>query len=484
MPINLCQDDAFFAATLILLVAILGAFWAITVKYLQQEGVATVQLFFISQFNTFLYTAVVHIGSSMSKSNVNSSMIQHEFEDDDHNDHDMSDRLPLLGIEDEQLQASMIDMDSSRSTTPQLQPVLVPGASCSNPYSRTDLKREDQPVKELEPVHNDDNNNFCDHFLSVFPGRDDYETWQILVSRGVLNALNTQCCLIGFMFLDGGDAMLLRTTISSLLMLGSGILYFGELFTKWIALSLILAGVGLTLTIQPTFIFDSSVDNQISIIGLIFITLSAFFRASDRLLLKYSGNLDVHWMAMLLGSYAACTLFGLMEIIGLIFYYYIKCDFNSNCVPWNDKIWYEWTSTDTTKDIKISMFLILLGVIVFFLTMCQVISFQIGDIGKLGILVTCEVALVYLLEAWLLDETDNYLTYVGVVFVTLYSIIIFCEQTKQAKERLNNDIRNHVQQSQESQQVQQVQESISISQQKLQEDQQESIPPSPVEKCV
>ena len=60
-----------------------------------------------------------------------------------------------------------------------------------------------------------------------------------------------------------------------------------------------------------------------------------------------------------------------------------------------------------------------------------------GDIGKLGILVSSEIAFTYILQALLLNTTENYLVYIGVVSVMMYSSIVFIEQGKQAKERLN-----------------------------------------------
>ena len=110
--------------------------------------------------------------------------------------------------------------------------------------------------------------------------------------------------MIGFIFLDSGDAMLIRTTISSLVMLIIGISYFGETLTKWLILAFIIAIIGLALTIQPAFLFDTSIDDQISVVGLIIIFASAIFRALDKTVIKYTSKegVTVHWFALQLIS--------------------------------------------------------------------------------------------------------------------------------------------------------------------------------------
>ena len=82
-------------------------------------------------------------------------------------------------------------------------------------------------------------------------------------------------------------------------------------------------------------------------------------------------------------------------------------------------------------------FFLLFSFIAIFETCCQMFAYQAGDIGKLGILVSSEIAFTYILQALLLNTTENYLVYIGVVSVMMYSSIVFIEQGKQAKERLN-----------------------------------------------
>ena len=57
----LFENTRFYAAALILVVAIAGAFWAVLIKYLQDEGIHAVQLFVLSQFWTWFYSCILHL---------------------------------------------------------------------------------------------------------------------------------------------------------------------------------------------------------------------------------------------------------------------------------------------------------------------------------------------------------------------------------------------------------------------------------------
>ena len=427
--VGLFKDTRFCAAALILLVAISAAFWAILVKYLENEGIHPVQLFVLSQFCTLLYSSVIHlVGSTRDwyQDLKRGQMISND-ERQSHADEAL-----------EQLVLQQTSTQTADEKTRLLQAALHTGESDSvsgnQSYTRSISTSSIASISELEIDINFKHvwknlSNLKFYILSIFPSKNS-RGLKVGILRGITNAISTQLCLIGFIFLDSGDAMLIRTTVSSLIMLIVGVIYFDEKLTKWLILAFIIALIGLTLTIQPEFLFDISIDDQISIIGLVIIVASAIFCALDKTVIKYSGKKGVtlDWFALLLISYFVTAVFGIIEIICLSIYYYVV---DNGDVRWNDKVWYEWNNSDIT------IVFILFSLIVVFEICCQMFAFQTGDIGKLGILVSSEIAFTYMLEALLLDTKENYLVYIGVVLVTIYSSIVLIEQGKQAQERLN-----------------------------------------------
>ena len=78
-----------------------------------------------------------------------------------------------------------------------------------------------------------------------------------------------------------------------------------------------------------------------------------------------------------------------------------------------------------------------LGILFFVCIITAVIGFRLGDIGRLGIIQNIEVVIIYLLDAVLLNESENYLCYIGVVITIAGCGIVFYEQ----RQNQNDDIR-------------------------------------------
>ena len=299
-------------------------------------------------------------------------------------------------------------------------------------YSKIKYNKE---IKS-ETITNINNTPFKEYLFSIFPSKTDKRAWKLLFARGVCNAFSFQCYVIGLIYCDAGDSMLIRTTLTSFGVFIIGVLKFGEKFTILVLVSFVFAVGGLILICRPTFIFgsadidgDHKIDpanpgaNELNPLGLMLILFSALFRISSKAIIKKSGKLNVHWIVMNIITFCVTNSVAVIEYIILGIYY--------NGI--NKHIWYNWLNHSESG--LVTFCIIIYGIIFVCKVSFTVIGHQIGDIGRLGIISNSDIVFTYGLGYFLLNEQETRLVIAGAVFVSIGIGILFLENAKKKREK-------------------------------------------------
>ena len=280
------------------------------------------------------------------------------------------------------------------------------------------------------------NTPFKEYLFSIFPSKSDTRAWKLLFARGVCNAFSFQCYVIGLLYCDAGDSMLIRTTLTSFGVFIISVLKFGEKFTAMVFVSFIFAVGGLILICRPTFIFgstdvdgDHKIDpanpgaNQLPPTGLLLILASALFRILSKAIIKKSGKLNVHWIVMNIITFCVTCTVAIVEYIVLSIYYH----------GFDKHIWYNWLSESESG--IVTLCIIIYGMIFVSKVSFTVVGHQIGDIGRLGIIANSDIVFTYGLGYFLLNEKETRLVIAGAVFVIIGIGILFLENAKKKRDK-------------------------------------------------
>lgn len=274
-----------------------------------------------------------------------------------------------------------------------------------------------------------DEYTYIRYLMSIFPSfnKSNSFVWTHLISRGVIAATGFQFYIIGLKYCQSGDAMVIRGVMLSLGLITVGKLYFKEEINAYILIALLLCILSLVLIVQPSFIFNHG-SNAVSWIGLLFLFISTIFRVASKSMIRHSSDLDVHWLAVILvglisGFIEVSFIFAIMAIG-----FYIK---NGNI----NTIWWDWTSTGS-KNIEINSILIYtFGMVEAGQTLFSIAGYQIGSVAILGVIDNCDIPTAYILGNIILNETDNYITYIGICIAFIALMILFWQQWKRARQR-------------------------------------------------
>ena len=88
---------------------------------------------------------------------------------------------------------------------------------------------------------------------------------------------------------------------------------------------------------------------------------------------------------------------------------------------------------------KMTGYIILYGAIISGNAIFITAGNQIGEIGRLGIISIIDVPFTYILQALLLNETNDYLVYIGAAIVLIGIIILLLEQYRLRQTETNGD---------------------------------------------
>ena len=281
------------------------------------------------------------------------------------------------------------------------------------------------PPSENCDVNNDNCNNvypsdsFLEYLFSIFPKNK--KSWILSISRGFAMAFEDLFCIIALLYVEPGDALLLKTTFSSFSSIFLGIILFGERLTIIIFICGIVSVGGLILICQPQFVFSNENDSDsLSWVGILFVIFASLCTTMDRLILRYSGDIQVHWLAMIIIPYFISFVYAIVQFLLILLVYYFK---NMDL----DEIWYSWSPFDD-NEYGLTLCIVLFGIVVILMEYLFISGYQNGDVGILGIIANFSVPTSYALEIILLNQIDNLYTYVGATVVILSIVCIFIEQ--------------------------------------------------------
>ena len=150
-------------------------------------------------------------------------------------------------------------------------------------------------------------------------------------------------------------------------------------------------------------------------------TISGIFRVINKSLLKYSKALDVHWLVVLL--IGAIVKIAQSSVIFMIVA--LLSNINTAWYNWYDKN--ENSYSNRTCGIITVLIISLLFVETGY-TVFNIKGYQIGNLGRLGLIANGDLIIAYLLQIWVLNENNNYITYIGVFIAIVAITILFYEQ--------------------------------------------------------
>ena len=236
------------------------------------------------------------------------------------------------------------------------------------------------------------------------------QKWFVLLFRGVCGVITNILYNVSLAYSEAGDVLLIEFVFTMLTSLLFGWIFFSEKYNSYILISVIICIGGTILVTQPSFIFgnNSSVDTM-NFYGFIFISLGGIIRGFAQALIKHSFTLEINWISIVLvPQLIGC---GIMIIVYIIGYFAFE---------WrliNDKI---------DNNVNYSLLLLSIGLLGYLWYVFYTLAFRIGDIGRMGILQNCNIVFGYIC-GFLINVSNNYVCYIGVVLVLISCVCIFVE---------------------------------------------------------
>ena len=247
----------------------------------------------------------------------------------------------------------------------------------------------------------------------------------ILFLRGLTGSIAGLFFILSLVYLNTGDAVLIQTVIITIGNVLFGMYFFNETKSKWIFFSMIICIFGLILVCQPSFIFKSDSSSSVSIIGFIFVSMSAICRLGPGILSKYAKRLKINWFQLSIVAAIMATIVSTIVVI----IEYAQNDGHAHGKKRN-VIWM-WDNYNADYIALSFVCGCLLGLFV----MTYTIAFQFGIVSKLGILLNTDVIFAYILQILILNIIENGITYTGVVIVLTVCAFVFVIQWKESKKK-------------------------------------------------
>ena len=282
---------------------------------------------------------------------------------------------------------------------------------------------------------------YFETLVSLFPRDKNVgcKAWGLLILRGVYGSGSFMFYVAALAYISSGDDVLIQTVIVTIGNVVFGIILFKESKSRLIIISLIICLIGLVFVCQPSFIFEnintSNNDNDnkesytpISTIGFIFAILSGICRLGSGLTSKYAKVYNLNWLVLsLIAGFISVSNAG---VVFLIEYYFLFGSSNK------DGGGGYWNFDDNNAGYIAITFAI--GLLICLFVACYTIAFQYGNVSRIGILFNTDIIFAYILQIPILNETENALTYVGVIIVLFVCIVVFVAQWKRSQESKQN----------------------------------------------
>ena len=293
---------------------------------------------------------------------------------------------------------------------------------------------------------NSDNNqttltiaNYKLYIFSLFPSKMKNDTiiWKWLCVRSVMGATSWIFYVVALVFLEPGDFILLQTVTITASGIIIGLIHFKEKITISLLISTILLIIGVLLVCQPSIIFGENAQS-ISILGIIFAILAGIARVLSGVAIKKLNQFNLHWLAISLPAQFLAALYSLIMFVIMIIFYQL------NFVDENE-FWWNWTNKSDYSNDEISIYTLLLmslGFCAFGWVISFTLAYLFGDVSWLSILMNSDVIMTYLMQIWILNQSDNWLVYVGVTLVMIACLFLlgqqYCNQQRDSSQPDDN----------------------------------------------
>ena len=267
-------------------------------------------------------------------------------------------------------------------------------------------------------------NNLTSHLLSVFPpiNASHVNHWLVLILRSIFALLCTVFLNIGLMYVSSGDCVLIESVVASITSFIFGFIFFNEKINKMIIFAFVLFVGGIILVTQPTFIFTSTNDsNAASSIGLFWVFLGSLTEGLSFVVIKCSQTVELSHTTVMIAPQA------IMSFELLILYIY-----GWQVLNWNSSI----VSVENNIDKVLQL---CIGFVFFVWLISAVIGFQLGNLGRVGMISNSNIVFAYMLQAVILNEFENYICYIGIVITLIGCVIVFYEQYEEQTDELLTD---------------------------------------------
>ena len=403
-----------YAIVFTILSAILSSFWTVIMSYLESKDFVWLQVYILGESSNLFYSVLLWL-----------SVMRHKY----NKEYNLTDCSVICGnsktkISNNEMKETLLAKENQNNRNEE--------------YSDTNSKpNSGSSSKSIVP--------FSKYIFQIFPARSNTHVWKLLLMRGICNAFSFQLYVIGLLFCDSGDAMLIRTSLSSFGVFIVSVLAFGEKLGIWVFIAFFFAFSGLLFVCHPPFTFTGEFDfdnddiqtvnfwsseaDGVSIWGVLMVSGSATFRIGSKYIIKRSGKLKVHWLVMNIATFIITCSFAIIECIGVLIYYGAASE-DSKWLErnfWSDAFGNYKNSLDR---FGIMMCVILYGVVFVGKVSFTVVGHQIGDIGRLGVISNSDIVFTYVIGAIILNETGTSTAYFGASLVMIGVVILCLEQAK------------------------------------------------------
>eukprot|EP00494_Astrolonche_serrata_P023196 UN23454 len=248
----------------------------------------------------------------------------------------------------------------------------------------------------------------------------------VVVLRALTDFLSICCFYFAISLIPVGDAASVFFQYNMMVFIAA-YLCFGDVFGFLGVFNCIISICGVILTTQPEFIFGSNADDEVlttfagsQILGIVFALLGALFLTISIIGIRYSN--EVHWIQMeQVAGLVSCVVTGPVLLLGQWIYY------TQIMKQESPTIFVEFHGVEY-------LFCICLGLLGFLALCFMVQGYQNVESGTGALIAYLELPLTYILQAVLLKERPNWITWVGVVLI----IVAASLQTIYSKE--NSDM--------------------------------------------
>ena len=276
---------------------------------------------------------------------------------------------------------------------------------------------------------------YYNYIMSIFPDvlplTECYKQWIALVIRTLLGLLLNVFLVASLLYCESGTMLLIETLTMTVATIVLGWTFFDEPIGKYVYSAFGICIIGIILVIQPDFIFNSgaSDSDNCSWKGVVLTLCAGLTHGIMFSTVKWTNRLNVSWASTVVVIKLIGTI--LLVIVFAVCEEYLNLQLISkyNLVEINGIYIYTFMLIST-------------GLLLLTYVVLSTIAYQIGHIGRLSIIGNINIIIAYLLQSWWLNQTNNYICYIGVCITIFGCIVVFLEQYKVRMRQTHSDESN------------------------------------------